>query len=48
MELGNDTQRADDPLEESNWQEVKPAAIESGYQVFFARVTEGELAVETT
>ena len=34
-------------FEESNWQEVKQAAVESGYQVFFARVTEGELAVET-
>jgi hypothetical protein len=34
-------------FEESNWQEVKAAAVESGYQVFFARVTEGELAVET-
>lgn len=34
-------------FEESNWQEIKAAASESGYQLFFARVTEGELAVET-
>ena len=47
MEPGNDNQGADKPLEESNWQEVKHAAIESGYQMFFARVTEGELVVQT-
>jgi len=35
-------------FDEANWQEVKTAAAESGWQVFFSRVTQGEeLAVET-